>query len=1404
MSRPPQIVPRLLSLVMLVLFCGAHNIYAERLPIRIYTSDDGLGSSASFNLVRDPRGFIWLCSRDGLVRFDGYRFITYRIGNDDADPAVFSLLPTRTGVYWINLNTGGAYRFIDKGDATALEPIPQLSRNDPRIPLVNVEQVKTGVRFPAFEDSAGNLWGYETKGLDLLHEVDGRTVSELVELKLPGNPGKSLPIRAFKPGTDGSFWVGTNWGLVRHLPDGRMIHYSFRVDNNLDQVNYFGEDKDHRVWIARPEGVFVLKVEPVSQISSPEKFSSRQAIIKPGHVGPDGEAELPTQPGEVFAFSFRDLLRRDKGSDKTTNRPIIWGILATTDGSVWMSATGGLFLYDGRRFQHFTEQQGLASNTLGDIIEDGEGNIWLNAYGGLMRLNPKGLVTFDHGDGLVEKRVHSIHENSQGQLYVVTDNWNISQWENGAFKTARPPVAPDEIFFWHSNVAFLDSHNDWWVITSKKLYRYSGVTRIEDLAHAQPAVVYTDKNGLITNETSNVFEDSRGDIWISNDPSGKKLGLTRWQRATGAFQHFFAEDGLRKDTYISAFAEDKSGTLWFGFGEGGLSRYRDGHLTAMEPSREVPGGSITSLYVDSKGRLWVASSITGLSRLDDPAAEHPVFRRYTIADGLTSNNIRCITEDRFGNIYVGTVRGVNRLSPETGHIKYFGTGDGLAGDFISVAHRDRSGAIWFGTFSGLSKLVPQPETPAPPPPVYISGLRIAGVDYSISPLGQTEVSAPEQTANNNNLQIDFFSISLGGNTGTRYQYKLEGNGQDWSLPSAQGSVTFANVRPGRYRFLVRALNADDVASEKPASITFRILPPVWQRWWFLTVAALLIVGGVIALDRYRVARARELSAALSVSQDLTEELTLKGDELGKAHQALALDYDVTRILAESASPGEASPKILKAICDATNWDVGALWYVDDQANALRCAEVWQQPEMAANEFESLSRETVFQPGVGLPGRVWQSGDPSWITELEKDANFPRLEAASGIGLQSAFAFPILLGSEVIGVGEFFSREIRQRDDEMLAMLAGIGSDIGQLIERKQKEEALRESEDRFRTLAETASDAIITIDASGFIVFVNPAVEKVFGYPPEQMIGHDLTMLMPEYLRHLHQAGLQRYQETGKKHISWEAVELPGLHQNGREIPLELSFGEFVRNERRYFTGIVRDVSERKQAAEALQKSREERFRELERVRRRIATDLHDDIGSSLTQISIMSEVAQNREDGENAPALSMIANASRELIDAMSDIVWAINPQKDHLSDLKQRMRRFAADVLTARNIELDFRAPLDETDIALGANIRREVFLIFKETVNNLVKHAGATRAEIDFRIADGQLRLRVSDNGQGFDTTSESEGHGLMSIRERTAALGGKIQIKSEPGQGTTTNLHVPLEGPSNGDRPPAATT
>ena len=213
--------------------------------------------------------------------------------------------------------------------------------------------------------------------------------------------------------------------------------------------------------------------------------------------------------------------------------------------------------------------------------------------------------------------------------------------------------------------------------------------------------------------------------------------------------------------------------------------------------------------------------------------------------------------------------------------------------------------------------------------------------------------------------------------------------------------------------------------------------------------------------------------------------------------------------------------------------------------------------------------------------------------------------------------------------------------------------------RAAAEEKLRESETRFRTLAETASDAIITIDADSTIIYVNRAAENIFGYTVEEMLGQDLTMLMPEYLRHVHRAGLERYVQTGKKHIGWSAVELPGLHKEGREIPLELSFGEFSRDGQRYFTGIARDETERKRAEEELRRTREARAIELERVRKRIASDLHDDIGSSLTQISLLSEVVNQRVADRDGAERHRLGDQSAERSSQRSDTAHAHSHQR-------------------------------------------------------------------------------------------------------------------------------------------------
>ena len=203
---------------------------------------------------------------------------------------------------------------------------------------------------------------------------------------------------------------------------------------------------------------------------------------------------------------------------------------------------------------------------------------------------------------------------------------------------------------------------------------------------------------------------------------------------------------------------------------------------------------------------------------------------------------------------------------------------------------------------------------------------------------------------------------------------------------------------------------------------------------------------------------------------------------------------------------------------------------------------------------------------------------------------------------------------------------------------------------------------------------------------------------------------------------------------------------------------------------------------------------ELERVRTRIATDLHDDIGANLSLIAMLSDVARghlSREDQRLKEWFSTIASTSRDTVDSMSDIVWAVNPKRDYLSDLTRRMRRFADDILAARNIELRFHAPDDNLDLKIGADLRREIFLIFKETINNVVRHSHCTWAEVELVIDSGSLTLRVRDNGRGLSTPNAADGTGLASLSGRAEKLGGTFEIISSNGAGLTVILNVPLD-------------
>jgi signal transduction histidine kinase len=199
-------------------------------------------------------------------------------------------------------------------------------------------------------------------------------------------------------------------------------------------------------------------------------------------------------------------------------------------------------------------------------------------------------------------------------------------------------------------------------------------------------------------------------------------------------------------------------------------------------------------------------------------------------------------------------------------------------------------------------------------------------------------------------------------------------------------------------------------------------------------------------------------------------------------------------------------------------------------------------------------------------------------------------------------------------------------------------------------------------------------------------------------------------------------------------------------------------------------------------------------MRTAIATDLHDDIGASLSQIAILSEVARvGNGPGRAGEPLERIASLARELVDSMGDIVWSIRSDPHGMESLIRRMREFALDLLASQGIGFELRTPPTGEEVQLGLQARRQLFLIFKECIHNAARHSHCTTVMAELKILDRELVLTVQDNGRGLNPGESppggNGGTGIPSMRRRAASLGGHAQITSTPGGGCTVSIHLP---------------
>lgn len=334
---------------------------------------------------------------------------------------------------------------------------------------------------------------------------------------------------------------------------------------------------------------------------------------------------------------------------------------------------------------------------------------------------------------------------------------------------------------------------------------------------------------------------------------------------------------------------------------------------------------------------------------------------------------------------------------------------------------------------------------------------------------------------------------------------------------------------------------------------------------------------------------------------------------------------ITSLLAVADDIVSIGDDLVRVLAEPFGWTQGALWLVE--GDRLRWQGGWTVG--GPDAFTRATQGTTFERGSGLPGRVWERAEAVLLEDVHADDNFPRARAAAEAGLTTGLAFPLQLGEDVVGVLEFFSPGSPEGLEELGATLEAVGSQIAQFVRRREAERIARERDARRAAILEAASDAIITIDARGYVLDFNPAAERLFGLERERAIGAELAeLIVPEALRERHRAGLERFRTTGEAPLVGRALELIGIRAGGEEFPVELMITKVDLGDRVLFKGFLRDITERRRRDEwrdQLLASERRALADAERARAR-ATFLADAsiaLTSSLSLRRTLAKVAK-------------------------------------------------------------------------------------------------------------------------------------------------------------------------------------
>ncbi len=534
---------------------------------------------------------------------------------------------------------------------------------------------------------------------------------------------------------------------------------------------------------------------------------------------------------------------------------------------------------------------------------------------------------------------------------------------------------------------------------------------------------------------------------------------------------------------------------------------------------------------------------------------------------------------------------------------------------------------------------------------------------------------------------------------------------------------------------------------------------------------------------------------------------------------------VGEVLASAPDLSQAAPAILRRLCETLEWQVAAFWLVDNGVQRLRCLAVWSQGGRGVASFAQLTREMLFDSGVGLPGRVWATGQAAWIEDVVRDRNFPRAQAAREAGVHGGFAFPIRLSEEVVGVIECFTETVVTPDPDLLGTMSTVGLQVGQFIARKDSEAEMRDEQRRIRAILDTALDAIVAMDHRGLITGFNQAAERMFGYSRDEAVGRELSeLLIPLELRQQHREGLARYLATGKGPFLDRRVETRGYRADGQEFPVEVSITRVSDDDPPRFTGFVRDLTARvraEQEREALLQRELGALREAEAANRAkdeflatLSHELRTPLNAILGWTRMLLDGTMDSESSRKAlQVIDRNAHLQAQLVGDILDVSRIIT------GGLRLDLR--PVDLGSVIGATLDaVRPAADAKKVQLRSQIDAAARLTegdaqrLQQIVWNLLSNAVKFTAAggcVNIALQDlgvDRIRIRVEDSGAGIDpaflphvferfrqadnTTSREHGGlglGLAIVRHLVELHGGTVHAQS-PGVGHGSIFTVDL--------------